>query len=179
MSRPVRIADHCSKWMRLYEEEKHRILEVIGQKAVAIEHIGSTAVPGLGGKPIIDIMAGVHQCTHADECISLLQGLGYGNVTPEPDEPDWYYCLSKAYQGGARPLKNYHLHLVKFKSDHWKKHLVFRDYLRAHPEVAKEYFELKKALADKYGSDREGYTEAKTSFIKSVVLKARTDRCQC
>ena len=177
MSSPVRIVDHCSEWMTLYEEEKHRILDAIGQKAVAIEHIGSTAVPDLGGKPIIDIMVGVHQSAHADECIPLLQNLGYTDVIPEPDEPDWYYCLSKVYQGQTKRLKNYHLHLVKFMSNHWKKHLLFRDYLRAHPEKAKEYYELKKALADKFGSDREGYTEAKTSFIKSMITKAKDERC--
>ncbi|MCK4669397.1 GrpB family protein, partial [Candidatus Bathyarchaeota archaeon] len=63
-------------------------------------------------------------------------------------------------------------------SDFWKRHLIFRDYLRTNPEVAREYFKLKKRLATKYGSDREGYTEAKTSFIKSIVAKAKRVRCE-
>jgi len=70
---PVQIIDYDSRWPILYEEEKRHILECVGNKVVAIEHIGSTAVPSLGGKPIIDIMAAVCQSTDADECVSLLQ----------------------------------------------------------------------------------------------------------
>ena len=176
MGRPVRIVDYDFQWPILYKEEKCRILEVIGHKVVAIEHVGSTAVPDLGGKPIIDIMAGADQSTDADECVLLLQNLDYKNVTPEPEEPDWYYCLSKVYQGENVKLLNYHLHLVKFKSDHWRNHLLFRDNLRNHPEVAQEYYRLKKSLAAMYGSDREGYTEAKASFIESVIAKTKSEK---
>jgi len=172
----MRIADYDLQWPILFKEEKCRILEAIGYKVVAIEHIGSTAVHGLGGKPIIDIMVGVDQSTDADECVLLLLKLDYKNVTSEPEEPDWYYCLSKVCQRENLKLLNYHLHLVKFKSDHWRKHLLFRDYLRTHPEVAQEYYRLKKALVAKYGSDREGYTEAKTSFIELVIAKAKSER---
>lgn len=178
MSRPVTIVDYDSRWPILYEEEKRRILEAVGHKASAIEHIGSTAVPGLGGKPIIDMMAGVHQSTEADECVPLLRDLGYRDVTPEPDEPDWHYCLSKPYQGETAKLENFHLHFVKFMSDHWKRHLFFRDFLRTHPDVAKQYYKLKKKLATKYGSNRIGYTEAKTSFIESITAQDRQRKAQ-
>ena len=95
MSRAVVIVDYDPQWPILYEEENHRILEAIGHKIIAVEHVGSTAVPGLGGKPIIDILVGVRQATDADECVPLLQDLDYKGVTPQPEEPDWYYCLSK------------------------------------------------------------------------------------
>lgn len=173
MPRPVIIVDYDPRLPTLYEEEKRRILEAIGHRVIAIEHIGSTAVPGLGGKPIIDIMAGVLQSTDGDECVPLLRDLGYRDVTPQPEEPDWYYCLSKVYHGETVKLENYHLHLVKFMSDHWEKHLFFRDFLRAHPGAAQQYYELKKKLAAKFGSDREGYTEAKMLFIESVIAKAK------
>jgi GrpB-like predicted nucleotidyltransferase (UPF0157 family) len=124
-------------------------------------------VPGLGAKPIIDIMAGVHQQADADECLILLQKIGYTDVTPEPDNSEWFYCLGKEPHSAG-----YHLHLVKFPSDHWNRQLVFRDYLRNHPDVAKRYFRLKKELSEKYGSDRVGYTEAKAAFIEKVVLLA-------
>lgn len=162
----------------MYEEEKRRILGAIGHEVIAIEHVGSTAVPGLGGKPIIDIMVGVYQSNDADECVPLLQDLDYKNLTPQPEEPDWYYCLSKTYEGETVKLKNYHLHLVKFMSDHWKKHLLFRDFLRTHPDMAQRYYELKKKLAAKYGSNRIGYTDAKTSFIESVIAEAYQRRVQ-
>lgn len=164
---PVVIVDYDPPWPILYEEEKRRILEAVGHKVLAVEHIGSTAVPGLGAKPIIDMMAGVHQSTDADDCIPMLKDIGYTDVTPLPEFPDWYYCLGKSPHSVG-----YHLHLVKFGSDHWEKHLLFRDLLRTHPELAQQYYELKRELASKYGSDRNAYTESKTSFIESVIAQA-------
>lgn len=172
MSNLVIIVTYDPKWPILYEQEKCRILEAIGHKVMAIEHVGSTAVPGLGAKPIVDIMAGVLQSADAEECLPFLQRLGYDDVTPQPENPDWYYCLGK-YTRALAEATAYHLHLVRFMSDHWKKHLLFRDFLRAHPEVAQRYHELKKKLAAEHVSDREAYTQAKTSFIDSVVLQAR------
>jgi len=163
----VIIVNYDPNWPILYEKEKKQILEAVGNKILAIEHIGSTAVPGLGAKPIIDIMAGVRQKTEADECLIPLQKIGYIDVTPEPDNSEWFYCLGKEpHSVGC------HLHLVKFPSNHWKKQLVFRDYLRSHPNVAEKYYGLKKELSEKYGSDRIGYTEAKTAFIEKVILLA-------
>lgn len=172
MSSPVLIVKYDPQWSILYEAERHHILQNIGHKVQAIEHIGSTAVPNLGSKPIIDIMVGVPHPTDAEECVPLLQDLDYRDVTPQPGDPDWYYCLGKTYRGETASLQNYHLHLVRFMSDHWKIHLLFRDFLRAHPDVAEQYYELKKELAAKYGSDRIGYTNAKTSFIESVIARA-------
>ena len=168
MPRSVLIVEYDSQWPVLYEEEKHRILESVGHKVLAIEHIGSTAVPGLGGKPIIDIMVGVRGSADAEECLPLLHAIGYTDVTPQLGEPDWYYCLGKGPHHVA-----YHLHLVRFRSDHWERHLLFRDFLRTHPEVAQQYYELKKKLATKHGSDRVGYTDAKTLFIESVISQVR------
>jgi len=175
LSRPVIMVDYDPAWPILYEAEKQRILKAIGNKVLAIEHIGSTAVPNLWSKPIIDMMAGVLCSTDAEDCVRLLQSLDYLDVTPQPGELDWHYCLGKKYAGEAASLQNYHLHLVRFMSDHWKKHLLFRDFLRNHPEVAQEYRELKRQLAAEYGSDRVGYTAAKTRFIESVITRARAD----
>jgi len=171
LSHPVVIVDYDSRWPTLFEEERRRILGAIGHKVLALEHIGSTAVPGLGAKPIIDMMAGIRGSEDADECVRLLQPLGYDDVTPEPDNPEWFYCLGTRAPG-QKEGEYVHLHLVKYLSDHWVRHLLFRDYLRTHPEVALQYFELKKRLAAQYGSDRPGYTEAKTKFIESVVAQA-------
>jgi GrpB-like predicted nucleotidyltransferase (UPF0157 family) len=167
MPGPVIIVDYDPSWPALYEKERGQILGIVGHKILAIEHIGSTAVPGLGAKPIIDIMAGVHKQADADECLLPLQKIGYTHVTPEPDNSEWFYCLGKGHHSIG-----YHLHLAKFPSDHWNRQLVFRDYLRSHPDVAEEYYRLKIELSEGYGSNRDGYTEAKTAFIEKVILLA-------
>jgi GrpB-like predicted nucleotidyltransferase (UPF0157 family) len=90
------------------------------------------------------------------------------DVTREEGNPDWYYCVGKVVHGVG-----YHLHLMRHMSDFARKHLLFRDFLRSHPEVAQEYHELKKKLAAMHGSDRRAYTESKTLFIEGVVARAR------
>ena len=167
--RKVVIVYYDPQWPRLYEKERALIQKVIGHIIVVIEHIGSTAAPGLGAKPIIDIMVAVNHLKDAEKCIKPLESIGYEYV-PEYEEsiPERRYF----HKGHPPKEQHYHLHMVELTSDFWKKHSLFRDYLRTHPKVAQEYYELKKRLAVKYGSDSEGYTEAKTSFIESIVAKA-------
>jgi len=165
----VNIVDYDPQWPLLFQEEKRIVLEATGNKVLAVEHIGSTAVPGLGAKPIIDMMAGVRGAADADQCIALLRRIGYTSFTLEPEREravGHYYCCGK----GPHSI-GYHLHLLRFKSREWQRHLLFRDYLRTHPEIAQQYYKLKKELATQYRSDRDGYTEAKTSFIESVIAK--------
>ncbi len=175
MPRPVIIVEYDPEWPACYEEEKHLILRAVGGKALAIEHIGSTAVLGLGAKPIIDMMAGVHNLTEAEELLPSLREIGYEDVTPEPGDPEWYYCLGKKHRPDNPRIENYHLHLMKYESETWKRHVAFRDFLRTHPDVAQEYEILKRGLAAKHGSNRLDYTNAKTEFIASVVNRANSD----
>ena len=172
MKRPVKIVDYNPQWHTLFENEKLLILNAIGHFAVGIEHVGSTAVIGLGAKPIIDITVAIRNLKDAHKCIGLLENIGYEYV-PEYEEsiPERRYF----HKGKPPKEQHYHLHMVELSSDFWKRHLLFRDYLRAHPKVAQDYYELKKKLAREYGSDREGYTEAKTQFIESIVARARTE----
>lgn len=172
MKAPVVVVDYDPQWPILYEEEKDRIFGVIGHLVIAIEHIGSTAVRGLGAKPIIDIMVAVRRLKDAEECTEPLQSIGYQYV-PEYNDiiPERRY-----FHKGPTGARTYHLHMVELTSDFWETHLLFRDFLRGHPEEAKEYYLLKKELAEKFGSDREGYTDAKTSFIESAVTKARAEK---
>jgi GrpB-like predicted nucleotidyltransferase (UPF0157 family) len=167
--RKVKIVNYDPQWPVLYEKEKALIQKTIGHIIIGIEHIGSTAVPGLGSKPIIDILVAVNHLSGAEQCIEPLQSIGYEYV-PEYEEsvPERRYF----HKGHPPKEQHYHLHMVELTSDFWKKHLLFRDHLRTHPKFAQKYYELKKRLALKYGSDREGYTEAKTSFIKSILAKA-------
>jgi GrpB-like predicted nucleotidyltransferase (UPF0157 family) len=172
MKRAVRILDYSPEWPELFENEKRLILNVIGCFVVGIEHVGSTAVVGLGAKPIIDITVAIKSLKDAHKCVGPLESIGYKYV-PEYEEsiPERRYF----HKGKPPEEQHYHLHMVEMSSDFWKRHLLFRDYLRTHPKVAKDHCKLKKRLASEYGSDREGYTEAKTSFIKSVVTEARAE----
>jgi GrpB-like predicted nucleotidyltransferase (UPF0157 family) len=167
MTNPVVIVEYDPQWPTLYEKEKKLIRKALEHRISGVEHIGSTSVPNLGGKNIIDVMAGTRGPEEADQCLSPLEGIGYKSVTPEPDNPEWYYCLGKGQHSVG-----YHLHLVKYSSAHWKKHTIFRDFLRGNRQVAQEYYNLKKKLAERYGADRVGYTEAKSAFIESVLAKA-------
>jgi len=167
---PVIVVEYDPRWPVLYEEERKRVVGAAGRRILAVEHIGSTAVPGLAAKPIIDMMAGVHESSEADECLPVLARIGYTHVEPEPGNQEWFYCCGK----GPHSI-GYHLHLVKYKSSHWNKHLLFRDYLRNHRGVARQYEELKMRLAEEFGSDRETYTQSKSAFIESVIRRTGED----
>lgn len=172
MAYPVIITEYNPQWPAQYEEEKARILGLIGHKVVTIEHVGSTAVPGLGAKPIIDITVAVHRLADAEECIEPLISIGYEYVPSDRDS----FPERRFFHKGSPGAWTHHIHMVELTSDFWERHRLFRDFLRSHPEVAGQYYQLKKELAAKYGEDREGYTEAKTPFIEPVVARARVER---
>jgi GrpB-like predicted nucleotidyltransferase (UPF0157 family) len=162
------IGDYDPRWPVVYEAERKRIQEGIGGLALAVEHIGSTAVPGLGAKPIIDIMVGLRGLVDAKECMVPLGDIGYRYVPEyEASIPDRRFF--RKYQADGR----FHLHMVEIGRDIWNRHLLFRDFLRRNPDEAIRYCELKKELAVKFKTNREAYTEAKTSFIESTIIKAR------
>lgn len=170
MSRKVVIASYNPQWPALYEAEKERILGAIGQVVVAIEHVGSTAVPGLGAKPIIDIMAGVRELAAAEACIPRLEGIGYEYV------PEYEVAMPERryFRKGVKHGRTHHLHMVESTSTFWERHLLFRDYLRAHPETARQYQAEKRRFAKVV--DKMDYTEAKTPFIEDVLAKAYAAR---
>lgn len=165
---PVLIVDYDPKWPAIYEEEKAMILRAIGNKMIAIEHIGSTAVLGLSGKPIIDIMVAVRRLADAEECVEPLRAISY-DYRPEASTTD------RLFFNKGPPEAHRHLHVTEKGSNSWQEHLLFRNFLRSHPDVARQYYELKEELAARFRYDREAYTEAKTPFINSVVDRARTE----
>jgi len=171
LKRSVRIVDYDSRWPVMFVKERDRILRVSAGEVIAIEHVGSTAVPGLGAKPIVDIMAAVRKLSDAEECVKPLRRIGYEYVPEyEREMPERRY-FRKGPEG--IPNRHFHLHMVEHDGDFWRKHLLFRDYLRSHRDVARKYCGLKKKLAQRYSLNREAYTEAKTSFIESVLAEAR------
>lgn len=160
---PVIIYPYNPLWPGLYENEKEIIKRTLGSGLISLEHIGSTSVPGLMSKNIIDIMAGVADKMAAEQCLSRLPLAGY-NIAKDLDHPEWFYLLDKRLEGAYC-----HLHIVKEKSEHQRRHIAFRDWLCSHPEDARRYEQLKAKLAETYRNDRVGYTNAKSEFIAGIL----------
>jgi len=163
---PVHIVPYDLSWPGQFEQERRLLHRIIGEWVNGgIEHVGSTAVPGLDAKPVIDIMASVLSLEASRDAISVLERNGYSYAEYRTDVMHWFCKPSFAF-------RTHHLHLVPYNSPLWKERLAFRDYLRSHPDVAREYAELKYQLAEQHRFDREAYTEAKSEFIQRVLGKA-------
>jgi len=168
----ARVADYDPRWPRGFKEEKARILAAIGSWAERVEHVGSTAVPGLAAKPIIDVLVGLRDLEDAKECIPRLVSIGYEYVPEyETVRPERRY-----FRKGPAEARTHHLHMVETASAFFRNHILFRDYLRAHPAEAGRYEALKRALAEEHEFNRDAYTEGKTEFVESVLRKATKRR---
>lgn len=167
-SRPIAVADYDADWPRRFERELDAILGVAGHIAVAVEHIGSTSVPGLAAKPKVDMAIGVRSMDEGRTAIEALREIGYRKQADEQDFADW-----NVFRKQADGERAYQLHMVPHGGERWQQYLLFRDYLRAHPRAAREYEALKRDLAREFGSDRLGYPEAKTDFVNRIVAMAR------
>jgi GrpB-like predicted nucleotidyltransferase (UPF0157 family) len=163
---PIVVVPYDPAWPKLFEEER-AILESLLKQWLAgpVEHVGSTAVPGLAAKPVIDIMAGVNGLEQSRPAIPVMATIGYCYFPYQPEQKHWF-CKPSAI------FRTHHLHLVPFGSKHWNERLLFRDYLRRNSATAEEYAELKQRLAQQYKFDREAYTEAKGPFIQHVLQSA-------
>jgi len=136
--------------------------EAIGEWVVGgIHHVGSTAVPGLEAKPIIDILGGVRSLDDSRACFEPLARLGYMYASYLPEEMHWF-CKPHPSR------RTHHLHLVPVSASRYADELAFRDRLRTDPQAAAEYAALKHDLARRFERDREAYTEAKSDFIRRV-----------
>jgi GrpB-like predicted nucleotidyltransferase (UPF0157 family) len=162
---PVRIEPYDPAWPALFEEERVRLVEAIGRWAVGgIHHVGSTAVPGLDAKPVIDILVGVRDLEGSRSCFDPLARLGYLYAPYRASEMHWF-CKPHPDR------RTHHLHLVPAGSRRFRDELTFREHLRSHPATADEYRRLKRRLAARFEHDREAYTEAKTEFISATCRR--------
>jgi len=168
MPGPIIIVAADPRWPQWFSEESVLVLTAIGRSLLGLEHVGSTSVPGLGGKPTIDMLAGLTGKNEADSALPALAQVGYTDVSPGTEDADWYYCIGK----GSGFARHFHLHLVRHESGFWRRHIAFRDFLRTNADVAREYFELKRALAARFRDERVKYCEAKTGFVRWVEVQA-------
>lgn len=168
LKREVIIEPYNKNWRKMFAHEKAKILSVIGDKNIIVEHIGSTAIPNLSAKPIIDIMVGVKDLMTIDSHIQQLETIGYEYI---PQLEDSFPYRRYLHKGPNLPNKHYHLHMVEIGSDFWQKQLFFRDYLRSHTNALNTYQRLKKHLAKKYQSDIYNYCDAKSNFIQKILAK--------
>ena len=170
----VVIVPYNQGWPKMFEEEKKHLFNCLPQEIIIrIEHFGSTAIPGLSAKPIIDILAEVASLEETKKSIvPILTGQGYEyfwRPTHGNDGPPFYAWFIKRDNYGNR---THHIHMVESDFEHWDR-LLFRDYLIEHPRLISEYQQLKMHLAEKFPKDRIAYTDAKAKFIVSVTLLAK------
>jgi GrpB-like predicted nucleotidyltransferase (UPF0157 family) len=157
------LQDYNEIYPILFEQERQLLLQLLSHDITTVEHIGSTVLPGIKGKPVIDMQAGLANFPLSPEKIGLLISAGYVYWENDPD-PNHQFFL----KGMPR---THHLHFYPAGFNKLKEHILFRDYLLKHHETAVEYEQLKIALADKYANDREAYTNSKTEFINRVLAK--------
>jgi GrpB-like predicted nucleotidyltransferase (UPF0157 family) len=167
MPEPVVIVDYDPRWPDLFAELRAPVAAALGDLAVAVEHVGSTAVPGLSAKPIIDIDVVVPSVTDIPEAIARLARLGYVH------RGDLGIASREAFISPAGTPKH-HLYLCSSDSEELRRHRLFRNYLLAHPDDARAYGALKKAAAVRFTDDRAAYNDAKTEFVKAILQGAST-----
>ena len=167
---PVEIVEYDPQWPELFDCEQHLLVEILSEWLVgAPEHIGSTAVPGLAAKPVIDIMAPVKSLDASVAAIPAARRIGYIHFPYKPEQMHWFCRPSLMH-------RTHHLHLVPLDSRVWRERLAFRNALRASLDLRAEYQLLKRDLAAKFRNDREAYTDAKEPFIARVTAASLAGR---
>lgn len=163
-SKTVRVVPYDARWPELFRAEAARITHAIaaaGLPGLVLEHVGSTAVPGLAAKPILDLAAGRPGAVPAAAYVPVLESMGYIH------RGDGGIPGREFFRRGA--LRSHHIHLVEHDGLHWRRYLRFRDALRSDPALREAYAELKRALATRHPRDREAYIAGKTEFVEAAL----------
>ena len=170
-TRAYEVEDYDANWPSWFEEEAAILREALGSIAEQIDHVGSTSVPGLAAKPVIDIQVSVASLNPRGPTVSPLVAIGYQHSI-DPIEPQHEF-LSRVYEGDEP--RRVHVHVCEVGSDWERRHLAFRDELRKDPEAAAEYGALKRQLAEEHPHDLFSYVDGKTDFIRSIEQRALAD----
>jgi len=167
MTRKIEVVPHNPNWAAMFQAEADQLTPIFGSEAVAIEHIGSSAIPGIKAKPIIDILVAVKDIEQVDDFNEQMIALGY-EPRGEFGIPGRRY-FSTGHTDADRPR---HVHAFQSGNPQVARHIDFRDYMRAHPDDAQAYSRLKETLAEKFPNDVESYTGGKSDFIHEIDRKA-------
>ncbi len=169
MSEPnvrIEVVDYDPRWPQLYVDERANVAAALGTMVESIEHIGSTSVRGLSAKPIVDLLVTVARLGPVDLYARPLGPLGYTYFSVMGND--------ERYTFGKGDPHTHHLHVVQHGGEEHLRPLLFRDYLRAHPEAAREYAALKRTLAARFHDDRRAYLAGKSEFVRSIEARARS-----
>jgi GrpB-like predicted nucleotidyltransferase (UPF0157 family) len=171
MVNPVVVVNYDPDWPQRFQFFRGRITAALGRLAGIVEHVGSTAVVGLAAKPIIDMDVLLASADALTEAIERLANLGYTH------QGDLGIPEREAFLGPTNDLPH-HLYVCPPHSREFKRHLAFRDYLRANSQEAKAYGDLKQALALKFVHDRAAYMAGKDEFIREILSRAISEECR-
>ena len=160
----VCLSEYSLEWEKAFLRERLLLTRALGGKAAAIEHIGSTSVPGLKAKPILDIAVGLWTMEDAASLIWRLEGLGYVYRPKSGAQGRMFFAK------GPENCRPHYLHCEAYNSVHWRGQLLFRDRLIQSPELRQAYQDLKELLAAQYPNDRQQYTQGKEAFIQNVLF---------
>lgn len=163
----VRLVSYSPAWHVLFEREKKTLLIALRGIVLKIEHIGSTSIPDMEAKPIIDMAATIPSIDIVPKCVQPLAAVGY-------EYKGEYGLPGRHFFTKGSPHTHY-LHVVAQGSDHWTSWVLFRDYVTVHKDVAAEYSQLKRDLAKTYHSNRDAYTKAKSEFISMITERAKAE----
>lgn len=166
----IEIVEYNPNWANMFEKEAESIRKALRKDLIVeIQHIGSTAIPGLAAKPVIDIMLGLRNLSDGKNIIKPLEDLGYIYWADNPNPEKMFFVKGMPPYGKKR---THHVHVVQINGEFWQRRL-FRDYLRIHPQEAKIYEQLKRNLAAQFRDDREAYTQGKSDFVREIMEKAQ------
>ncbi len=162
----VQLIAHSAEWITLFAEERERLLEILGERVVDIQHMGSTAVPGLDAKPILDIAVGLIHLADVSECVPLLENAGYSYFGDRGAKGDFFFAK------GEEKKRTHYLHAVEYSGSEWNSCLLFRDHLLANRIARQRYSLLKHTLSAQFANDREAYTNGKVVLIETLLREA-------
>ena len=170
IAREVKVVPHDPNWSELFKAEADKIAAILRQEVIAIHHIGSTAIPNISAKPIIDILVEVHDIEKIDDFNDEMMGLAY--------QPKGEFGIPgrRFFVKGNASARTHHAHIFQNGDPKVELYLSFRDYMIAHSEEAQAYSRLKEELAQKFPEDIESYIEGKDGFIKEMNRKAQAWR---
>jgi GrpB-like predicted nucleotidyltransferase (UPF0157 family) len=167
----VEVVTYHENWHDLFEQERRALHQHVGHLVLDIQHVGSTAVPGLDAKPILDIAVAVASVAVIPQCRQPLCAFGYLDRGDRGSDGGYLFV-----KDSASDVRTHHLHIVASDDPQWGNYLRFRDILRADETLRTRYAQLKQALQKQFTQDRKGYTDAKQAFIRGILRQHLKER---